>query len=515
VFSKSFRCSYVLSLILLAGGCGQLQPIGRVTATTNPQVASYTVNAPKNANVSVEFGLDTNYGFTTSPQPAPEGGGTVSVLVAGMRADTLYHMRGVIDLSNGSRFVDGDLTFITGSLPKAQLPNLSVTTTADRKPQAGIELVNSLSPNTPVPIFATDLSGNVIWSYQFQGTFADVIQPIKILPNGHFIVVISPGSTSPISAAPPAGTIDVIREIDLAGTTIREISIGGLNTKLAAAGYDVTLGAFHHDVLPLANGHWIALSNTVKQFNDLQGFPGTSNVLGDVIVDLDTNLNPVWVWNTFDHMDVNRHPLLFPDWTHANAIVYSDDGNLLISMRHQNWVVKVDYGNGVGTGNILWRLGQQCDFVLNGGTDPTDWFYAQHAPSFTTTNTSGKFSLILFDNGDDRVFAPDQPCQPTGVPSCVYSTVPILDIDEAAKTAALAFHYKTPEYSNFGGNAEVLPNGNVEFDECDSTNLIDPDADIYEVTQEGNPQIVWHMHLVAEFAYRAFRMPSLYPGVQW
>jgi len=438
------------------------------------------------------------------------------VLVAGMRADTLYHMRGIIEMSDGSRFADGDLSFITGSLPAAQLPKLSVTTTAERKPQAGIELVNSLSPNTPVPIFATDLSGNVIWSYQFQGSFADTIQPIKLLPNGHFIVVITPGSTSPTAAtASPEGTIDVVREIDLAGTTIREISIGDLNTKLAAAGYDLILGSFHHDVLPLANGHWITLSNTVKQFTDVTGFPGVFPVLGDVIVDLDENLNPVWVWNAFDHMDVNRHPLLFPDWTHANALAYSDDGNLLISMRHQNWILKVDYANGVGTGNILWHLGQQGDFALKGGVDPTDWFYAQHAPSFTTTNTSGKFSLVLFDNGDDRAFAPGQSCQSTADPACLFSTVPILDIDEAAKTATLAFHYKTPEYSNFGGNADVLPNGNVEFDECDSTDFINPAADIYEVTQGSNPEIIWHLHVAAEFAYRAFRLPSLYPGVQW
>jgi arylsulfate sulfotransferase len=61
----------------------------------------------------------------------------------------------------------------------------------------------------------------------------------------------------------------------------------------------------------------------------------------------------------------------------------------------------------------------------------------------------------------------------------------------------------------------VLQNGNVEFDECDSTNLINPDADIYEVTQESNPQSVWHMRVAGQTAYRAFRLPSLYPGVQW
>jgi len=139
--------------------------------------------------------------------------------------------------------------------------------------------------------------------------------------------------------------------------------------------------------------------------------PGTSTVLGDALVDLDPNLQPVWVWNSFDHLDVNRHPMEFPDWTHSNATLYSpDDGNLLLSVRHQNWIIKIEYQDGKGTGNVLWRLGPGGDFTLQGGTDPTDWFYAQHLPSFVTPNTAGTFSLVLFDNGDDREF-------PTGV-SC-------------------------------------------------------------------------------------------------
>lgn len=515
IMSSRVYCLFAVYVLVQVAGCAQLQPNGRVAATANPQVASYTINAPGNAKVSVEFGTDTHYGLSTSAQTAPEGGGAVTVLVAGMRADTLYHMRGVVEKSDGTRFVDVDQSFIAGSLLPSQLPNVSAQTGAGMRPQAGIEMVNLLTAGAPVPVFATDLSGNVIWSYTFQSSVADSIQPIKLLPNGHLLIVISPGSPIPLSGAAPAGSLDVIREIDLAGTTIRELSIDDLNTKLTAGGFGLTAGVFHHDVLPLPNGHLIAITNTVKQFTNLPGFPGTTNILGDVLVDLDTNLDPVWVWNEFDHLDVNRHPFEFPDWTHTNAVTISDDGNLLVSIRNQNWVVKVDYRDGAGSGNILWRLGAQGDFTLQGGTDPTDWFYAQHDPSFVTTNSSGKFTLTLFDNGDDRTFAPNQACPGAGVLPCPYSTAPILDIDEAAKTATLTFHFETPDYSAFGGNAEVLANGDMEFDECDSTNFINPAADIYEVSQSSQPQKVWHMHVAGQFAYRGFRLPSLYPGVQW
>jgi hypothetical protein len=58
----------------------------------------------------------------------------------------------------------------------------------------------------------------------------------------------------------------------------------------------------------------------------------------------------------------------------------------------------------------------------------------------------------------------------------------------------------------------VLKNENVEY--CESVG--GPGAgDIYEVTQDSSAQIVWHMLIAGEYAYRGQRIPSFYPGVQW
>jgi arylsulfate sulfotransferase len=65
--------------------------------------------------------------------------------------------------------------------------------------------------------------------------------------------------------------------------------------------------------------------------------------------------------------------------------------------------VKIDYNDGQGAGDILWRLGYQGDFLLQGGTDPEDWFYAQHDANIVSVNSSGVFQLMLFDNGNQRV----------------------------------------------------------------------------------------------------------------
>jgi hypothetical protein len=276
---------------------------------------------------------------------------------------------------------------------------------------------------------------------------------------------------------------------------------------------------FSHDIQLLPNGHYLVIANTVQSFTDLPGYPGVTQVNGDTVVDLDSTLQPRWLWNSFDHLDVNRHPMGFPDWTHANSLSYSkDDGNFIISMRHQNWVLKIDYKNGKGTGNVIWHLGEGGDFKLMNGTDPTDWFYAQHYAYFTSPNTTGVFSLELFDNGDDRAFPEGLICGPLpGQTPCLYSTVPQFQVDETAMTATLKFHDILPPslYSFFAGNNDLLANGDVEFNLAGSIG----GADTFEVqpgaTLADPPQTVWEMTLPGTDTYRELRMPSLYPGVQW
>jgi arylsulfate sulfotransferase len=503
-----------------------------IQAPLNVQVAQYAVTPPSPANVSVQFGLTTAYGFNTWTQPNTTLGSPVSLYVAGMTQSTPYHMRGVLQFGDGTSFDDSDFTFTTGTLPTGQLPTITATTTAGMTPQSGIEsldLANIGGTNVTLSAVFTDLNGNVLWAYN-PGIAGDLADPIKLLPNGHLLINFSVGQ--------PDGANSVIQEVDLGNNVIWQVTAAQLNTALAAATCaecNVTVIGTHHDLVSLPNGHLIVIAATTQVVS------GTA-VTGDVIIDLGDMENvggnnpnhlaqPVWAWNEFNHFDINRRPYSYPDWTHTNAVIYSkDDGNLIISSRHQNWLVKIDYNNGAGAGDILWKLGavlptdttpeDTADFALLNadGTPDTnneDWFFAQHGPNFTSSNTSGKFSLVVFDNGDDRgvVDVAGGTCGVTGQPAC-FSTVPLFNIDETAKTATLAFHPNAASYSFFGGNAEALANGDVEYDDCGISTPANNSA-IYEVTQASTPQTVWQMQIGGQYAYRGFRISSLYPGVQW
>jgi hypothetical protein len=514
----------ILPVLIALVGCGGNSSYigtvvtGTVSASANPLVAMYSLTLYKTAKVTVVFGKTTSYGLKTSSQQTPAGGGPVTILVAGMQANTTYHMQAQVQYSNGVTAFDSDRTFTTGSYPAGLLPTLTATTAPGQTPQPGIEMINPIG--SVVQLLATDLSGNIIWAYYdptINVGLSTWLAP-KQLANGDYIALVAPSSTLPLTSPVPAAAANLVREFDLAGNTVKQITMTQLNAALAAAGYDLTLLLFSHDITVLPNGHWIILANTYKNVV-LTGATTPTQVLGDVLVDLDTNMQPVWVWNEFDHLDVNRHPWNFPDWTHTNAVIYSpDDGDLLVSMRHQNWIVKVDYSNGTGTGDILWHLGAGGDLTLVGGTSPTDWSYAQHGIAFTTPNTSGQFGLAVMDNGDDRIYPGGDPnvgvpCGVNGAPSC-YSTATVFHIDEGSKTATLDFHQIQPPslYNYFGGNALSLDNGDIEYDLCGLT----PVASLaMEVTNEANPQTVWSMSFSDNSAYRSYRAPSLYPGVQW
>ncbi|HEX3987384.1 MAG TPA: aryl-sulfate sulfotransferase [Acidobacteriaceae bacterium] len=508
------RLALASSLGAALVGCGTAPPdIGSVQSTPNPQVAKYTVNASGEATATVFFGTSTDYQFRTGTFSIPAPGGAASVYVAGMLANTLYHMRATVRYADGRVVRDNDHTFTTGAYPASLLPPLVASTTPGQTPQSGVEMLDAAT--YPIQIMAADLAGNVIWAYDPQDIGASSWYAPKQLPDGDFVALAAPTLPTPLSLPTVPANANLVREFDLAGNTVRQITMDQLNAELAAQGYNLQLIIFSHDVTVLPNGHWLVIATTQRNVV-LTGATTPTPVVGDVIVDLDTNLQPVWVWNEFDHLDVNRHPWNFPDWTHTNALIYSkDDGNLLVSIRHQNWVVKVDYENGAGNGNILWHLGEGGDFKLVGGTDPTDWNYAQHGISFASSYTAGVFPLVLMDNGDDRMFPGDTTPVTCGADAghpC-YTTVPIFNINENNMTATLVFHQILPAslYSFWGGNAETLANGDVEYDLCASGTT----ANIVEVTDQPDPQTVWSLAITGHNLYRGYRLPSLYPGVQW
>jgi arylsulfate sulfotransferase len=484
---------------------------GAVATTQNPLVARYTIETAASGNVSVDFGTDKTYGMNTwdqVPSTQDANGFQTSILVAGMRASTTYHLRAKITLPDGTVKTDTDRTFTTGAVPAGRVPNVKVTQPAGMVPNPGIELfdvvnLTSVPQTSPIGVAAFDLSGNVIWYYDMQdGTQLDSAFPVKMLPNGNFLLVVN-------------GGFDGVREIDLAGDTVSQFTITDVENALIQAGTPLALNSLHHDILPLSNGHLILLVNMVQTYTNLQGLPGTTAVTGDVLIDLDENRNVAWLWKTFDHLDLNRRPLSFPDWTHSNAIIYSpSDGNLILSMRDQDWVIKIDYQDGAGSGDILWRLGPGGDFTIPGG-GPADSNYAQHYPILLSSQSSGSYPLMLFDNGNNRILdTKGTICGSPGALAC-YSRPVIFQLDETAKTAQIKWQYKLPYFSSCCGSIQVLGNNDVEYDIALFS--VNPFASrVQEVTQDPtNPQLVWQMDEVGQLAYRFFRIPSLYPGVEW
>jgi arylsulfate sulfotransferase len=493
---------------------------GHVTLTANLLVANYAISSPRDATMSVEFGPDTNYGLKTWSQLVPTGGGTINMLVAGMRAATTYHMRATLEFPDGTEFVDSDKTFTTGTVDPLILPQVTVTNPSGLMPSPGVLFGNlyntaGAAGRINVPVF--DMQGNVIWYYDSGSTGS--AQPVKLLPNGHLLVNLSGD----------------VREIDLAGNIYKEFTASDVKQWLTNAGYDIPVASIHHDFLMLPNGHLILLVSTVKTFNSLSGYTGPTDASGDVLVDLDSDYNVAWVWSTFDHLDVNRHPAGLPDWTHGNAVIYSpDDGNILYSSRHQSWIIKIDYRDGAGTGNVLWRLGYQGDFTIDSGLNP-DWQFAQHFPIIVSPNSEGLFNLMVYDNGDNRVldnvgtvcgnvgtFGPQLP----GTIQC-YTRAVNFQVNETTKTVSTAWQFNTsPVYSFWGGSTQLLSTGNYVVDlnapaDIDSSgNPILPldnhaGSRYLELTPDQPPQVVMQMEITDQNAYRLVHAPSLYPGVQW
>ena len=233
--STNVMVTAIADMELLASAQVVVVAPGIVTPTANPQVALYTITPPDDATVTIQFGQTTNYGLTTWTQPTPTGGGAVGTFVAGMLANTPYHMQATVKFSSGLTFTDIDHAFTTTALPAEIVPSLTASTTPGMTPQSGIELLElNAVTKAEVRVAATDLNGNVLWGYDPGPTVAGGPGPVKVMPNGHLLMGFG---------SQPDGLDSTIQEVDLGNNVIWQIDSRATES---SAGRSDMCGLQHH-----------------------------------------------------------------------------------------------------------------------------------------------------------------------------------------------------------------------------------------------------------------------------
>jgi len=484
-----------------------------VTPTAHPLVALLSAPpCPAGSQFRVEFRrVGDSFSNHTSAEPC-RAGRSNNVYVAGMRADSDYQMRP--ETIGEARESGTWIPFHTGLLD-GHFPPVSIPTPRAGGARSPDQLLVSSIALGPYHNQATDLEGNVVWTMSSSPTFLT-----RILPGGRFLVLAE--------AANSQNDIkrwQAVRELDLLGNTLRETNASRLAEQLASRGIrskcmmdgEQCVSGFHHEAMRLPNGHTLVIAGLERVFPDgAQESKDPVDVLGDLVIDLDPDFQVSWVWNSFDHMDVTRKSLgggkcrLGPGiagcpsiflastangWLHCNSLYYiPGKGDFLISVPEQDWVVKIDYKDGKGTGKVLWRLGLDGDFKVK-SDDPYPWFSFQHDVGF---DPPGSNRLLVFDDGARRKKKLEKS----------NNRGQVWELDEQAMTATLVVNADLGVYSSAVGSAQSLSGGGFSFE----SGMVDPQLSIFSRATEvgADGKIVYAQQTDGAGTYRSFRVPDLY-----
>ena len=337
-------------------------------------------------------------------------------------------------------------------------------------------------------------------------------------------------------------------EVDMLGNVVREWhSSGAVVGELPEGSVPVATDTFHHDVIELSSGNFIALGLEVRSFDDFPAEypPGTkrepAEVAGDVIIEFTRDGTTVRQWSVVDILDPERlgdgslsrtfyddiyedryDPMPF-DITHSNAIYYvEEEDTVLVSAFRQCSIYKVD----MATGELVWLLGDPVGWrepwsekLLQPKGDVI-WPCHQHGLELTPRGT-----LLLYDNGGARRIPPQEP-QPEEER---FSRAVEYRVDEEAGTVEEVWSYGPEQerfISPFISDADHLPEtGNVLI--TDGGRFADPDGEpmttfggrqwarFLEVTYGDATEKIWELVIddpdTRYSVYRAQRFRSLYP----
>jgi arylsulfate sulfotransferase len=497
---------YVLNPWVTAPGGSLVNP------TNHPLVALFSAGpCTVGHSIRVRFQNPASVASSTTNTVACSSK-SANFLVAGMLPSSHYLMHWE-ELSGAQLVRSGtQLSFATGPLSATFPPDEHFTVNIPASPHDSafpVILFHLIPAKGQTSYFwptATDVGGHVIWYYPAQALIT------RMQPGGFFFTM----------------NFTDLTEYDLAGNEVLHTDVEILNEQLAAKGYPQMTSFNDHETRVLPNSNILILGGRDETSTVYQG--GTPDdpvdIIGDMILVLDHNMQLLWAWDSFAHQDLSREatlddkcfhgtggcPFFNPnftvanDWTHANALQYTTDGNILISERSQDWALKINYANGAGDGSVIWRMGPYGDFTVvnppgGGCGDPNvfPWFTHQHDPSFQTQGGPSAI-MTVFDDGNLRV----QQCGSGN------SRGMVLDVNESAHQVFIQTLADLGHYSLAVGAAQLLvtPQNGI-FASFDNGFLIRPtaEAQVSETDLAGN--IVFQIQ-ANDWSYRAYRQRDLY-----
>jgi hypothetical protein len=372
-------------------------------------------------------------------------------------------------------------------------------------------------------IVIVDEVGEVVW-YQVGSRYTDVRQNdnghLYFLEGGKFI------------------------EMDMLGNRVREWkAVGNSRQKITAA--PVATPSFHHEVHPMENGNFLALSIEARTYD---AYPtsvsnpdaptATSKVAGDVVVEFAPDGHIVHQWSLLDILDPYRigYGSLGPywdsffndktrDWSHANAVVYdAKDDAIIAALRHQDTIVKFRRNSG----QLIWILSPPDNwdmesfgsYLLKPANETEHFFpYHAHAPMLLPNG-----NLMVYDNGNNRAsaFSPKLPDSENFSRAVEYA------INEQTMEAEIVWQYginTDPRYYSAAlGDADLLPQtdnvlithgniysrGNKLAARIIEVTHTTPAHEVFNLVVKDNsedPEAGWRV-------YRSERITSLYPPSQ-
>ncbi len=425
-----------------------------------------------------------------------------SIPVIGMRAETDYDFVVTVENADGLSAENDELTLTTEALP-AKVPSVSANVMVPAQVAAGFTLfgISYFGPDTAPGssegnvIVAVDGEGEVVWYHESELGIDDIRQ----LDNGNLLFITDHR---------------LVIEMDMMGNEVRRIT-----------NEDVGIDSFHHEIFVMPSGNFLTLSSDLRTVEYTEeGVQVDYPVVADVVVEFTPAGEVVQEVNLFDLLDTQR--IIRPsfdtpfwdrhydiqgtkDWTHGNAVVADPaDDNYVVSLRHQDWLLKIDRESGA----ILWKLGDiEGDFELVG---EGGFAYHHHAPEYQDGG-----SLLVYDNGNTR------PPETAGDPPFSRAVEFTINEDDMEITQAWEYRGETPFFTPAVGDADRLDNGNVLIVAGSLSN--DPTnpfgvatfTRISEVTYATPAEVVMELTIedppeepdFGTLTYRAERIPSLYP----